>query len=99
MISQQKKHKRITPMPLLSSFPPPTRATCYSEPVTRQMTAEDWAKYGPKSDLKRKGNHYMTSGKVKKDGDLGSKGKANGGSKDDSKRKVERRGSSKVSGL
>lgn len=99
MSSGQKKHRRITPMPVVSSFSPPNRETCHSECVTWKMTAEDWDKYGPKSDLKRKGNHYMTRGKVKKDGDVGSKGKANGGSKDDSKRKVERRGSSKVSGL
>lgn len=66
MSSGIKRHRRISPMPVVSSFPPPNRATCYSEPVTRQMTAEDWEKYGPKSDLQRKGNHYMQPDKNKK---------------------------------
>ncbi|WP_143192376.1 hypothetical protein [Paenibacillus sp. P32E] len=99
MSSGQKKHRRITPMPVVSSFSPPNRETCHSEPITWKMTEEDWAKYGPKSDLKRKGNHYMTSGKVKKDGNVGSKSKANGRGKNDTKGKVEGQGSAKVSGL
>ncbi|MNW67394.1 hypothetical protein D3C74_459760 [compost metagenome] len=86
-------------MPVVSSFPPPNRQTVHSECITTPMTAEDWAKHGPKSDLKRKGNHYMTSGKVKKDGAVRDKSKANGKRSNDSAGKVEGQGSSKVSGL
>lgn len=60
MSSGIKRHRRITPMPVVSSFPPPNRETMHSECTTRKMTATDWEKYGPKSDLKRKGNHYLT---------------------------------------
>lgn len=60
MSSAVKRHRRITPMPVVSSFPPPNRQTVHSECTTRAMTAEVWEKYVPKSDLKRKGNHYLT---------------------------------------
>jgi hypothetical protein len=51
MISQQKKHKRVSPMPVVSSFPPPNRETVHSEVTTYVLTAEQLAeviaKYGP----------------------------------------------------
>lgn len=63
MSSALKRHRRVSPMPIVSSFPPPNRETVHSECITTTMTAEDWAKYGPKSDLQRKGKHYMCGGK------------------------------------
>lgn len=74
MSSGQKKHRRITPMPVVSSFPPPNRATCHSECVTRQMTPQEYsdmiAKYGPPKMKLRDApkSHYMSGKKgVKKD--------------------------------
>jgi hypothetical protein len=50
MISQQKKHKRVSPMPIVSSFTPPNRETVHSEVTTYILTAEQLAeviaKYG-----------------------------------------------------
>lgn len=66
MSSALKRHRRVSPMPIVSSFPPPNRETVHSECITTTMTAEDWLKYGPKSDLQRKGKHYMCGGKNKK---------------------------------
>ena len=69
MSSGQKKHRRITPMPVVSSFPPPNRQTVHSECITTPMTAEDWEKYGPLNPTPRNKSHYMMSKKgVKKDG-------------------------------
>jgi hypothetical protein len=105
MSSGIKRHRRITPMPIESSFPPPNRETVHSKVIpytlTPEQLAEVIAKYGPPlmKLSERKGNHYMTRGKVKKDGDVGSKGKANGKRKDDSKGKVDGSSSAKVSGL
>lgn len=59
MSSAKKQHRRISPMPVVSSFPPPNRETVHGECITRKMTDEDWAKYGPRNDVKRNGNHYM----------------------------------------
>lgn len=68
MTSAQKKHRRISPMPVVSSFPPPNRATVHSEPITRKMTDEDWEKYGPLNPTPRSKSHYMSGKKgVKKD--------------------------------
>ncbi len=87
--------------------PSRTLGESYTKPHTSYfMTPEEHAaviaKYGPPtmklSD--RRGHHYMEGKKgVKKDGDMGSKSKANGRRKNDEKRKVEGRSSSKVSGL
>lgn len=73
MSSGQKKHRRITPMPVVSSFPPPNRATCHSECVTRQLTPQEYtdiiAKYGPPKMKLRDApkSHYMSGKKgVKK---------------------------------
>ena len=32
---------------------------CSGECTTRDMSPEDWAKYGPKSDAKRKGSYMI----------------------------------------
>lgn len=63
MISSQKKHRRISPMPVVSSFPPPNRMSVHSEPITRKMTEEDWEKYGPYNPTPRNKNHYMSGKK------------------------------------
>lgn len=63
MISSQKKHRRISPMPVVSSFPPPNRQTVHSEVTTWKMTAEDWEKYGPLNPTPRNKNHYMSGKK------------------------------------
>ncbi|AIQ19540.1 hypothetical protein H70357_24605 [Paenibacillus sp. FSL H7-0357] len=71
MSSGVKRHRRITPMPVVSSFPPPNRATCHSECITRQMTPQEYtdmiAKYGPpKMPLKQNKSHYLSGKKGKK---------------------------------
>ncbi|AIQ61845.1 hypothetical protein PSTEL_00565 [Paenibacillus stellifer] len=63
--SRKLKHKE----PIRSSFPKPILTKVHGEVTTRQMTEEDWAKYGPKSDIKRHGNHYMARPKKQK-GDI-----------------------------
>ncbi|MNM07335.1 hypothetical protein D3C81_173770 [compost metagenome] len=100
MISQQKKHKRVTPMPVVSSFPPPNRETVHSEPFTRKMTAEDWEKYGPLNPTPRNKNHFLSGKKGGgKPGTVRDKGKTNGKRTNDAKGKVEGSSSPKVSGL
>lgn len=51
MSSGIKRHRRTSPMPITSDFPPPNRAVTYSECITRQMTPQEYtdmlAKYGP----------------------------------------------------
>jgi hypothetical protein len=51
MTSAKKQHRRISPMPVVSSFPPPDRTTVHSEVTTYVLTeeqlAEVIAKYGP----------------------------------------------------
>ncbi|MNV56490.1 hypothetical protein D3C71_1487780 [compost metagenome] len=54
--SRKLKHKE----PIRSSFPKPILTKVHGEVITRQMTDEEWEKYGPKSEVKRNGNHYMT---------------------------------------
>lgn len=50
MSSGVKRHRRISPMPVVSSFPPPNRETMHSEVVTYTLTPEELAevieKYG-----------------------------------------------------
>lgn len=50
MSSGQKRHRRISPMPVVSSFPPPNRETMHSEVTTYMLTPEELAavieKYG-----------------------------------------------------
>ena len=51
MTSAQKKHRRVTPMPIVSSFTPPNRDTVHSIVTTYTLTPEELAeviaKYGP----------------------------------------------------
>lgn len=51
MSSAKKQHRRISPMPVVSSFPPPNRETVHSAVITYVLTedqlAEVIAKYGP----------------------------------------------------
>lgn len=51
MSSGIKRHRRISPMPVVSSFPPPNRETMHSEVTTYMLTPEELAavieKYGP----------------------------------------------------
>lgn len=53
MSSAKKQHRRISPMPVVSSFPPPNRETVHSVVTTYVLTeeqlAEVIAKYGPPS--------------------------------------------------
>jgi hypothetical protein len=50
MSSGIKRHRRISPMPVVSSFPPPNRQTMHSEVTTYTLTPEELAavieKYG-----------------------------------------------------
>lgn len=50
MSSGIKRHRRISPMPVVSSFPPPNRVTMHSEVTTYMLTPEELAavidKYG-----------------------------------------------------
>lgn len=72
MSSGQKKHRRITPIPVVSSFPPPNRATCHSECVSWFMTPEELEAYNqangyPKMKLRdAPKSHYMSGKKGKK---------------------------------
>ena len=69
MVSQLKRHRRITPMePKV-----PTKETLnskkrYGQCITRKMTAEDWEKYGPYNPVPKHHtyNHYL-QGKPKQD--------------------------------
>jgi len=69
MISSQKKHRRISPMPVVSSFPPPNRQTVHSDPVEYTITPEQLAevieKYGPPKMKLREAprSHYMSGKK------------------------------------
>lgn len=101
MISQHKKHKRVKPVPpIVSSFTPPNRESIHSECITRKMTPEDWAKYGPLNPVQRNRAYYMSSKKGSgKPGTVRNQGKADGQRKNDATGKVEGSGSAKVSGL
>lgn len=50
MSSGVKRHRRISPMPVVSSFSPPNRETMHSEVTTYTLTPEELAavieKYG-----------------------------------------------------
>jgi hypothetical protein len=106
MTSAKKQHRRISPMPVVSSFPPPDRKIVHSECVTRQMTPQEYtemiAKYGPPiMPLRKTGNHFRG---FKKKGEgipdtVRDKSKADGQRTNDAKGKVEGPGSPKVSGL
>lgn len=68
MSSQKRKHKRIHPIPVVSSFSPPNLETTYSECTSRMMTPEEHAeviaKYGPPlMPLHSHKNHYMSGKK------------------------------------
>lgn len=107
MISQHKKHKRISPMPIVSSFSPPNRETVHSEVTTYVLTedqlAEVIAKYGPPTMPHNRYSSITSPPKGQrggyKRGKVRDKGKANGKCSDDTKGKVEGPGSTKVSGL
>ncbi|MEK4191759.1 hypothetical protein NYE59_01605 [Paenibacillus sp. FSL L8-0323] len=107
MISSQKKHRRISPMPVVSSFPPPNRVTMHSEVTTYTLTPEELAavieKYGPPSRPMGSYSSIVTPPTRQKGGGHAGKirdqGKANGRGKNDSKGEVERQSSAKVSGL
>lgn len=107
MSSGQKKHCRITPMPVVSSFPPPNRETVHSVVTTYVLTeeqlAEVIAKYGPPTRPYGSYSSMVTlptrqQGGAKR-GAVRDKSKADGRSKNDTKGKVEGRSSAKVSGL
>lgn len=107
MTSAKKQHRRITPMPIVSSFTPPNRETVHSEVTTYVLTeeqlAEVIAKYGPPTRPYGSYSSIATpptrqQGGAKR-GAVRDKSKADGRGKDDAKGKVEGRSSTKVSGL
>lgn len=107
MSSGIKRHRRISPMPVESSFPPPNRETCHSEVTTYMLTPEELAavieKYGPPTRPMGSYSSIVTPPTRQKGGGHAGKirdqGKANGRSKNDAEREMERQSSAKVSGL
>lgn len=107
MTSAKKQHRRISPMPVVSSFPPPNRETVHSE-VTRyfltpEELAEVIAKWGEPTMPHNRYSSITSPPKGQRGGDkrgtVRDKSKANGRGKDDAKGKVEGPGGTKVSGL
>lgn len=107
MTSAKKQHRRITPMPIVSSFTPPNRETVHSEVTTYVLTAEQLAeviaKYGPPTRPYGSYSSIATpptrqQGGAKR-GAVRDKSKADGKRTNDAKGQVEGPSSTKVSGL